>query len=67
MEYYKNDEVEHINTECRDLDGDDILIENPDGYGGCDITVGHQTMRWRDLDQLKLAIAEAERRWRNTQ
>jgi hypothetical protein len=65
MEYVKNDEREYINTEERDLDMEWIEVENADGYGGCDITVGSHTMTWKQFDVLKAVMLEAEKRWRN--
>ena len=56
--------VEHIDTERLSLDGGNILVENADGFGGCDITIGSHTMSWEDLDKLKEAISIAEKLWR---
>ena len=64
MKYVKDDEKEYVDTEKVGLDGEHIRVINADGYGSCDITIGYITMRWSDLDELKRAIAEAERRWR---
>lgn len=56
---------DYIDTERTDLDGEDIMVINVCGFGGCDIEISGKIMSWEDLDALKEAIAEAEKRWRN--
>lgn len=64
MQYVKGDDGEYIDTEERDLDGEEIIVFNANGYGSCDVTIGEHTMRWSAFDKLKLAMLEAEKRWR---
>jgi len=64
MRYIQDDEGDWIETEERDLDGEDINVRNANGYGACDIDIGYHIMTWKQLDKLKEAIAEAEKRWR---
>jgi hypothetical protein len=66
MRYIQDSDGECIETEARDLSGEDINVRNANGYGACDIQIelGDGIMTWRSLDKLKEAIADAERRWR---
>ena len=57
-------DLEWIDTEERDLDGESIIVRNAYGFGGCDVQIEGSIITWKQLDKLKKAIAEAERLWR---
>jgi len=59
-----DDDGERIETEERDLDGESIEVGRCNGFGGCDVQVSGGIMTWRQLDELKQAIALAETKWR---
>ena len=60
----ESDGTKCIDTEEFDLDADKIKVYNADGYGQKDILIQCGYINWKQLDILKEAIAEAERRWR---
>ena len=42
------------------------MVAHADGFAAKDIYIGGGHLTWAELDELKAAIADAERRWRNS-
>lgn len=64
--YIEDGEGPRIEAGARDLEDNEIVVWNACGFGATDISIEAGHMTWAALDKLKAAIAEAERRWRNT-
>lgn len=59
------DEETFIDTEIRTTDGFDIYIFENEGFAGVDgIQIQDYILSWKQVDELKRAIAKAEELWR---
>lgn len=54
----------YIDLEDVDLDGQSLIIEDVEGYGGCDVQIFDSILTWAQVDALKDAIKMAEKKWR---
>jgi hypothetical protein len=60
----ESDEKE-LQTGITDLDARPLNLTFMDGYGATDIAIGESGgITWKQLDELKKAIALAEKEWR---
>jgi hypothetical protein len=64
VKYVEDSEGRRVETEARDLEGEEIVVWDAAGFGATDVYIAAGHMTWERLDTLKAAIAEAERRWR---
>ena len=64
MKYVEDSEGKRIETGVYDLEDTEIVVWDSAGFGGTDVYIESGHMTWAQVDSLKAAIAEAERRWR---
>ncbi len=69
MKYVEEDDTnggirKYVDTEEVCLDGDEIRVISTNGFGQTNVYIESGYITWKQLDKLKEAIADAERRWR---
>lgn len=57
-------ETEYITTDELDAEGEEITVHKAENAGAADVMVCNSFLTWEQVDALRSAIDEAEKRWR---